>query len=169
MKGQIFSMDFMLSLGIFLFILSSSIVIWNNINSQIDQREANNKLQTEIVSISTLLLETPGSPVNWEEDPSKTSQLGLAVKGNLLSSAKILALTNIPYNDAKNLLGLEDEDIYIEFIDANGNLLQAGGKDMKFGLEPQNAGNIYSISRAVVIDNNSRQMLGTMKVILWQR
>ena len=171
-KGQIFSTDFIISIGIFIFILNVSILIWNNINSQIDQGEISNKFQTKLISTSTLLLETTGLPKNWEKlDPQiekkKISQIGLAIKSNVLSYEKITALKNLPYDDAKEIMGLETENIYIEILDASGNILNMNGKDMKFGLLPINAENIYKISRPVIMENDDTQTIGVMNVILW--
>ncbi len=168
-KGQIFSSDFVVSIFLFTFILSLSILIWNNINDQISQREINSIAQTRLVSISTMLVETSGLPENWEDlgSVSEISQIGLATKGNVLSSSKILALKNLPYGNAMNILGLENERIYIVFIDANGNTLNENGEEMKFGLTPGGSESLYTISRPVIIENVQKQTIGIMKVSLW--
>jgi hypothetical protein len=136
-KGQVISLDFIVSMSLFTFIVAMSIFIWDNINTQIDEGKQNNMLQTELVSISTMLIETPGTPSNWNslspsEINSEISQLGLAITSNVLSSDKIVALknlnsTSIGYYNTKKLLGLNFEEIYIDFTYFNGTLIKLNG------------------------------------------
>lgn len=166
-------MDFIISMSLFTFIIGMSIFIWNNINTQIDEGEKNNMLQTELVSISTMLIETPGTPSNWTSiNPSEISQLGLAVSSNVLSSDKIANLTGLnstsaDYYNTKKLLGLNFEEIYIDFTDIDGKPLNINGKDMKFGISPQSSGSIFGISRPIIIENDGINSIGKMNMYLW--
>ncbi len=168
MRGQVLSVDFVMSLLVFIFILTTSVLIWNNINSQIDQNERNNRIQSELSSISTTLIESPGSPTNWETLPlSQVNQIGLAVRSNVLSPAKITALTTLDIDD-RNILGFDTGNVYIEFVDVNNNLLKIDGEDLKFGTPPLSADleNVYKISRAIIVDENE-PVIGIMNVIVW--
>jgi len=178
-KGQIISLDFIVSMSLFTFIIGMSIFIWNNLNTQIDEGEKNNMLQTELISISTMLIETPGTPNNWNifspSEIDQISQLGLAVSSNELSSDKIAALQNLnstsaDYYNTKKLLGLNFEEVYIEFTDIDGNPLNINGKDMKFGIFPQSSGSIFGISRPIIIENDGNdgiRSIGNMNMYLW--
>jgi hypothetical protein len=167
-KGQIISLDFIVSMSLFTFIIAMSIFIWNNLNTQIDEGEKNNMLQTELVSISTMLIETPGTPSNWNSlSPSEISQLGLAVSSNVLSSDKVAALTSLDYYDTKKILGLNFEEIYIEFTDIDGNLLNIKGRDMNFSSFPKSDSSIFGISRPIIIENDGIRSIGKMNMYLW--
>ena len=171
-KGQVISLDFMVSIALFTFIIAMSIFIWNSINTQIDEAETNNMLQTELVSISTMLIETPGTPSNWNTvGPSEINQLGLAVSSNVLSSEKIANLTSLNstfgYYNTKKLFGLNFEEIYIDFTYFNGTLVEINGEDMKFGISPQSSGSIFGISRPIVIESGDARYIGNMNMYLW--
>ena len=172
-KGQIISLDFIVSMSLFTFIIAMSIFIWNNINTQIDEGEKNNMLQTDLVSISTMLIETPGTPSNWTSlSSSEISQLGLAVTSNVLSSDKVVALTNLnltsdDYYNTKKTLGLDFEEIYIDFTDIDGNPLNINGKEMKFGISPESSGSIFGISRPIIIEDDGIKSIGKMNMYLW--
>jgi len=167
-KGQIISLDFIVSMSLFTFIIGMSIFIWNNINTQIDEEKQNNMLQTELVSISTMLIETPGTPSNWTSlSPSSISQLGLAVSSNVLSSDKIAALTSLNYYDMKKILGLNFEEIYIDFTGIDGNVLNINGRDMAFDKAPESNSSIFGISRPIIIENGDVRYIGKMNMYLW--
>jgi hypothetical protein len=172
MKGQILSMDFIISMVLYIFILSLSVMIWMNINTQIDESETNNAFYSNLVSVSDILIETAGMPSDWEKlnpqtDIDKINQIGLALSKNELSMDKILAFTKLPYTSAKNILGVKSRFVYIQFLDKNGNPLIVNGERMEFGLAPVNAENIYTISRLVIIEDGEKQNIGYMKVVMW--
>ncbi|MEM5772855.1 MAG: hypothetical protein QXL86_01355 [Candidatus Aenigmatarchaeota archaeon] len=172
-KGQVFSLDFIVSIVLYIFIVSISMLIWHNINTQIEESETNNAFYSNLVSVSDLLVNTAGVPSDWEKlDPStdmeKISQIGLALSTNELSMEKIIAFTKLPYSQAKDAIGAKSRFIYIEFLDTKGNFLRKDGKDLVFGVPPtEDAENIHSISRLVVINEGGKQSLGYVKVVMW--
>lgn len=165
-KGQIFSADFIISIGLYVFILTLSLFIWNTINMQIEESETNNVFYSNLISISDILIETPGTPSDWEKldpqkDMDKINQIGLALSRNVLSTEKIIALTKLPYTTVKNILGVRSRFIYIEFLDTDGKLLADNGQELKFGSIPKNSGNTYTIIRPVVIESKKEQKIDT--------
>ena len=168
-KGQIISTDFMVSIVLFIFIIQISTLIWNNLNSQIQQNEENNDFQSSITSLSSNLIESSGVPANWEEetDISKISQIGLSIDSNLLSLEKIIAFTKLPYDKGRLILGVETKNVYIEFTDGDGTILKDDSKELTFGLFPGNVGSVYKISRLVVIKADSKNIIGFVKILMW--
>lgn len=126
-KGQMNSIDITLALLIFVFLLVFIITFWFVTTIEIENTIKKNKMEAAAVSISDLLIKTQGLPNNWEENANNTQMLGLATYSqNVLDENKLANFTNLTYENAKELLGV-DYEFYFYIEDLEKNRLYATG------------------------------------------
>jgi hypothetical protein len=140
----------MVSLVIFAFLLVFLVSFWFVNIQQIANSAVKERLLTAGVSISDILLKSPGYPEKWEQDPLLLQRAGLAVSSsdqNILSKAKVVNFTALPYGQAKGILGLDgDMQYYITIEDLDNNQLhQMGNASM------DNATTVISFVRHAIL------------------
>jgi len=127
-KGQMNSIDLMMAILIFVILIVFVIGFWFVEQKEIQSTLTKNRLEAEAISISDILIKSPGIPSDWEKNQSEIKMLGLAIEGNVLSDAKISNFTNMSYSSAQNYLGLDDQ-FYFYIENMNGNRLYQFGNN----------------------------------------
>ena len=108
-KAQIFSLDAVIAIGIFILILLSAALVWNYSREKISIEETRNDMEIIARNSLAVLIETKGNPTNWTDyDFNQTDiySLGLADEFLLLNSTKINSLSSADYSTAKTILGI---------------------------------------------------------------
>lgn len=79
------------------------------------------RLEAIAIPVSDLMVKGPGVPSNWEENPGGLEVIGLAgASQNVLVLNKVRNFTALDYEDAKEILGMEEEfHFYIEDLEGN--------------------------------------------------
>ena len=124
-KAQVWSMDFALSLTIFMSALLTVAFAWNYISANSIGTQQMQELQLKALTLSDSLIRTPGIPVDWNE--TNVQVLGLASEENVLNVTKVRFLVNMSKNDYNRMLGLMDigfYDFYFEVEDLNGSMFE---------------------------------------------
>ena len=117
MKAQVWSLDFALSLIIFMTSLFAVISVNAMENQEIKD------LQMKVLALSDSLIRTRGIPADWNESGVKV--IGLAEDENVLNVTKVVLFINMSVNDNDRLRGLMDiglYDFYFEVKDINGTV-----------------------------------------------
>jgi hypothetical protein len=175
--GQFYSVDFAISAILFTFVVAVSILVWDNLNYEMDSKARSEFLQTKIVSSSTILLETQGYPSNWTSyvpsNLDKIGQIGLASGSNVLSSDKVAAFVSMNgtnYSTVSSIFGIGPEKLYIRFVALNGSTMSFKGKAAAFGFPPMaSAASVSAIRRPVVVTDSATgaQITGRMELMIW--
>jgi uncharacterized protein (UPF0333 family) len=97
MRGQIWSLDFAISLFVFLLVLIPIFFVWAYINTQSQQQKVLEEMEHLALSISDMLIRTKGIPEDWNETNVKV--IGLADEENVLSVTKVSYFVNMGIND----------------------------------------------------------------------
>lgn len=108
-KAQIFSLDVLVAIGIFIFILLSAALIWNYSREKIAIEETRNDLEIIARNSLAVLIETKGDPKNWTAytfSQTNILSLGLADEFLVLNQTKISSLSSANYSAAKTILGI---------------------------------------------------------------
>ena len=112
MKGQL-SVDFFISLTLFILIaIYLSFQVLNTVPYFLREVRLQN-LRSELFQISEILLNDPGEPINWCEDPALTERIGLLDETknltNFLSLEKIRGMEEVcrDYDKFRSLIGSE--------------------------------------------------------------
>lgn len=132
-NGQIASLDLSIAFIVILTIITYTLIHHHTLINNSIQGEQKIEDQKTLYEASESLLTTPGKPLNWEEETKNIKRIGTAkyeentVKNHDLDSAKIKKLKQIPLNELKKGLGLENQKINIELKHINGEkILQRG-------------------------------------------
>jgi hypothetical protein len=133
MKGQLFSIDFMISLSIFL--LTLTLVFFLII---VKPGTTNTSIQTKANQIADFLV---------------TTKLGTE---NILRCTKIVDLASQSYETIRNDTGATPFDIYVKFVNST-NI--CSGSQTDIGSVPSVSTTIVSVVRIVNIDQNKMQMI----------
>jgi hypothetical protein len=162
-RGQLFSLDAVIAVGIFTIILISITWSWDLVTEKIS---IDNK-QEEIAilsknALSTLLI-TSGNPLNWNMESndwfnsSNMHDLGVSFAPSIIQDGKISKLEEVndtKYGDMKKLLGLRKYDFHLSFYiyDGDNYALQP---EFEVGRNlPGNETFVHVINRYGLINNN---------------
>jgi len=124
MRGQFFSVDFVLSSVIFIGVLLLLFPMWNEVNTQIADAEAKKDMQIAAFSAAELLVKSTGSPPDWA--PDNVSALGLANSPRVINLTKFEYLRQIDYDSAKVFLGIGFYNFSVNVSDEFGFLATGG-------------------------------------------
>lgn len=120
LKGQLNSLDLMLAIVIFVFLLSFVILFRFVDVLDLDKSLTKNKLEADALSLSDALIKSQGVPYNWEKNSSNVQMIGLVSSPNVLNSEKLQIFTNMSYTNATQVLGLSSQFyFYVEDLEEN--------------------------------------------------
>ncbi|EFD92517.1 MAG: Putative uncharacterized membrane protein [Candidatus Parvarchaeum acidophilus ARMAN-5_'5-way FS'] len=157
-KGQIFTMDLLISLFIFL-LLFSTVLLFIYSNADIDNTYSSYYSQLESTYLNNLavqgansLIGSEGTPVNWYATScSNIKQIGLMQNYLEASPIKLYNLTTLPVSCLSSLLKA-GASFNITFYYLNGSIVNINGKPITAGFPIDSASNyIASIGRFVVL------------------
>ncbi len=145
------SIDAVLALLIFAALMVFFLMFWTNSIVSMKNLVVKNRFEYAALSVTDLLVKSPGLPSKWESDPAYVQEIGLASGENSLSGRKLAAfenLANASYSNTKKLLGIDSEYFfYVE--DLNGSrLYEAGNATM-------NAENSITITRFATLNEKN--------------
>lgn len=122
-KAQVWSLDFALSLLIFMSALFAVVFAWNYISANTMETQEMHELQLKALTLSDSLIRTKGIPLDWNESTAQV--IGLAAEENVLNVTKVQYFVNMSSDDYDSLKGLLDigfYDFYLEVVDLNGTV-----------------------------------------------
>ncbi len=156
-KGQLFSLDFIGSVVVFVLILTGIIFFWNIYTSRFNAQLERETLTFQLVKISDLLVENPGIPTQWNE--TNVEVIGLVSSDRKLQVDKLSSFMNVTYDKTKTLFNIDQYDFYFRIVDVNGAFIKANGQFIEKGAFPGTAEESIVTIRRIVL-------YGTHKVVL---
>lgn len=141
-KGQAFSIDFLIAFSIFLLSATVVYVYWTYALTQIEGTRETNDMIDKLHLVSQVWFKE-GTPTYW--DSSNVIELGLQ-NDHEFNQTKIESLEEIEYDKVKKLIGLEDYEFYFEVENNSNNSL------FEFGKEPSDAKNVMKIKRIGILN-----------------
>ncbi|MBU0898615.1 MAG: hypothetical protein KKB03_04465 [Nanoarchaeota archaeon] len=122
MRGQIWSMDFIVSAIIFFIALATIMFSWNYIIQNTDEQTVINEMESSVLDITDVLVRSPGVPRDWT--PSNVQSIGLASEENKLNETKVDYFMQLDYSETKLLLGIKNYHFYFELEDLNNQTVK---------------------------------------------
>ena len=127
-KGQFFSPDLVIAIGIFIFTLALFWTASNVIFQQVDL--FNSRIEADEISHSILnsLVFSSGYPIEWESyGINDINSFGLVHSNNIIDSVKVSTLINLlnseDYSLAKQKLGAGKYALQLNLIDSKGDVI----------------------------------------------
>ena len=127
-KSQIALTDLFIALFIATLLVGIIIFALNRYNLILNEESDYNKMQIIAFQTADLLVKSGGRPADWEKSPFEAEVIGLADADRTLSEDKLNAFTNLSYDYASELLGLELYDFHFQLKQINGTKLAEHGK-----------------------------------------
>ena len=153
-KGQIFSVDAIAAVSVFLFILLITISYSTEVSNKISEVETDNSRYDAALAAANSIVYSYGEPSNWENlQLSGVSAIGLAKSRNEIDNAKLMRLADLNaanYNEVKEILGLEKYGLKIDVEE-----LQNGQGIAEFGVEPESESKVSVVRRIAVHENEN--------------
>jgi len=118
--GQVWSLDFIISIVIFLSALMPLLFLWSYVNAQQQQQILFDETENIALAVSDALLRTEGMPSSW--NTTDVSVIGLASEENILNATKVsylLAMGSSDYNRTRTILS-GGYDFFLNITDLNG-------------------------------------------------
>lgn len=162
-KGQVLSIDLLIATAIFLFILNTSVLIWNSELSRKNDMEARKWMEESARTTSNQLVTSQGDPSDWQNlqelNESSLHSLGLVDSRNMLNQKKVdklSLLSNTNYALIKRVIGLEAYNVTIYLISNKSSMI--------FGTEPASEEGVISVDRFALL-NDSKV---TIRMKVWR-
>ncbi len=166
-KGQIVSTDFFLSIGLFFIVLGILVAIIDYVGTQTRSSQEEGFMYTVANAVSDLLLNTEGSPKDWNNSSARS--VGLA-SGELLNQSKILQFVNMNYNTTKSTMKIKQYEIRVTFNRISGTAMNINGTELITGPEPAPRSHAVKLQRSrVMADENNNKSIVIIDFILWKR
>ncbi|MDD5022951.1 MAG: hypothetical protein PHU63_02170 [Candidatus ainarchaeum sp.] len=145
-KGQLNSVDLLISTTVFALLIVFLIGFWFVEIMDIQKITKKTELEAQAISLSDILIKSPGVPKNWEnENSEEINMIGLASSDNIIDEDKVKKFINMSYSENKEIFGIEN-DFYFYIEDLNGNRLYQTGNST---IEKQSV----TVTRFGVLDN----------------
>jgi hypothetical protein len=172
-EAQLFSADMLLAIIIFVMILVSVMWLSDFLNEKIRYDENRRMMGITAGYAMSSLVETPGSPDNWETfstsyfNETNVRSLGLADKGYggwQLDTAKVARLSTLgssKYDEIRDMIGLRGSG-YEYYL----TISPASGSAVAIGILPEaNSTNIIVASRGAMMNSSYTNV----SLFLWER
>ena len=162
-----FSSDFMISIILFMSIIITAGVYYQNLQNDVYDSYIRNDMQTKAMNIANLLATTSGDPQFWDNDTVKVIGLYDSGKFNL---TKFEELQKIDYYTTKRILGINYE-FNLTLKNETGNIIQRwdGSKwvNYSFGIPLINVEQAVLVKRLGLVNLEGNVTKTVMEVVIW--
>lgn len=161
-RGQILSIEIMLTFSFFLASVMIFMVAWNAISLSYQEEAEERQLESSLIGISDMAVMSQGYPVDWEVGARENaSAFGLAISRGILSPQKLSALQslNSSYDRLREGMGAGSAELYME-VEGEAGRLYEFGRPLPSGPRFHSA----SAERLAVLEGS----LVKVKVHLWR-
>ncbi len=148
--GQLFSLDFVLSMIVFLLVFA---FLYQSYFSNVDrfkQHQIALEIQERVNAQADVLVNSPGFPIDWNE--SGVIVMGLALQPGVLDYSKVQKLASLTandYNHARAVMNISAFEFRID-LDSNNDAL-----DLNMGRDPTGYLEVSAAARIVTMEGES--------------
>lgn len=160
-KGQTISLDFLVSVIIFIVFMLLLIPVISNIESDFQDQKNRRFMETKIITVSDLLLKTPGYPENWND--VNVESIGL-VTGEQLNGSKMMILKTMGYDRVRSIIGLSGTEFYMNFTNYKNEPVFFNGIKLEYGNSDISGNYVYKIKRLSVMNDT----IIIMNLVIWR-
>lgn len=132
-KGQLSTLDLIVSMMIFLGIIYMFVWAWGEVQVTMWAFEDAQGLRDRALDITDVLLHTEGYPTDWEVFQNATvetvSSIGLASEGSVLDRDKLERMSQLPSRLVRDIMGLGKSGYHVTVKDGDGDPIYSFGED----------------------------------------
>jgi len=121
-RGQAVSTDYIVGVAIFLLLLGAITMMWEKTVYRVAADYKIREMTYATARAADLLVKSPGTPNNWEQNTSTLKAVGAAQDDRVLSDAKLTSITGLNYTAVRKYLGVGEFDVYVRVENATGSL-----------------------------------------------
>jgi hypothetical protein len=170
MKAELFSSDFMISILLFLTVLTIITTYYQNLQSDVYETDIRNDMHSKAINVASLLATTSGYPQYWNSTNVQVIGLYDSGKFNLTKFEELKQIVQIDYQTVKTKLGTGAYNFYISLKNTTGDII-VKSSDPTFsyscGLDATNADQVVLVKRLGVVNLEGNATKVTMEVMLW--
>lgn len=166
-KGQAFTADFLLSAVLFIIILFAAVELWNITASKYSKNDSYGIMRDKALSITDSLIKTEGYPSGWTNETVRMLGISEGVP-NVLDKNKMLEMKNISYSKLRNVFGLSDYEVYLNFTNSSGATIVMNGASLEYGLAPFLKKDLVPMKRFVLINDSGNIIRSVLVFMIWR-
>lgn len=160
-RGQYFTHDFLLSIILFLAIMSLGLNTWDNLGKKINEVDYLEYMEQKSFYITDVLIKTQGYPQNWNETTVLLPGLSSG-KSHILNYTKINMMNSINNSEMIRMWDIQGYGYNLTIRNSTAVIMSHGS------LVLQNASILLPYSRVVTIDYGNAVDKGTFEFLLWK-
>ena len=167
MRAEIFSSDFLISFFIFLSTFIIIVAYYQNLQIDVSESNARNKMYSTAINIASLLSTTSGYPEYWDSNTVEVIGLYDSGKFNL---TKFEELKEVSHANATKMLGSGFYRLNISLKNVTGDIIQKPNDPTFFysyGTSFYDAEQIAVVKRLGIVKLNGNVTKVIMEVVLW--
>lgn len=165
-KGQIQSLDLFVSASVFIILIITLVLVWDNFSKKLDSKVNYEDLSEKAIKVTDILVETRGVPDKWENNSNNANVTGLVSNDRVLSNNKVSAFIDMDYNNTKKIFNIEAYDFYFRVIDSKGSIINiTGGEAVEVGRKPSLTSKKAITIQRIVLNGGNEVVLEFM---LWK-
>lgn len=174
-KAQLFSLDAVVAIGIFIIIMVSAMWIWDYSREKVYLTELREDLELAARTALSSLVETPGNPASWHNDQdsfntTEVNSLGLS-RGRpwVLLDDKVQSLQDWYPSDnqtCKELLGIQGYGYHLQMWKYNGGFPE--DPDYEAGSSPTGTYNVVRVQRLALLSEGASTSWLKIVLELWE-
>ena len=131
-RGQLFSSDALLAMMVFLFALTVTFALTDQLVAQTTSSADGERLNHVTDRLAQLMIFSPGNPTNWEylSDRNDVAWIGLIDHGKEIDPQKLTQFRDWNADDYRSLkagMGIGDKNFYFYISDVNKNIISNAG------------------------------------------
>ncbi len=158
-KAQVFSLDVVISLIIFMFLVTICFYLWNRTYDKSSYFSEQNLMKERLFQITDLMIRTPGYPENWTEENVRI--IGLSSKDHILQLSKLNQLLSMNITQIKDKLRIRDYNLLLNITTTNNSFVLGS-------LWNINSSMVLAQSRIILLNDSNKLERGVLKLYLWK-
>ncbi len=155
-SGQLFTMDMVASILVFVLIVNLSLMTWNLAQRNSVMFNEDRALRDRAERVADLIVRGPGVPEDWTADTVEL--VGLAEPDHVLSNEKLDEFDTLSYQEQSDLLRTRGSDFHLN-VSSNGSTVEvdtdSGTLTAVFGAAAGEDAETVAVSERRVLVNTS--------------
>ena len=117
-KGQIFSLDFLSAVFIFMLVFGVLLLSWNSVLDDSAKDSERKDMELFASRIANFMVSSGGHPSNWHESPANVTSIGIVSTDRVVDQDKLMAFVSMDYDLAREKLVISNYNFKFALVSA---------------------------------------------------